>query len=558
MEVHVSKAAVQQATTIGKYLLDRLHQYGVKHIFGVPGDYILRMDKLIEEQKHMKYINATRENTAGYMADAYARMTGMGVACITYGVGINIANALAQAYVESSPVVVISGAAGKHEFERSPHLHHLINKQVKEGRDYTQFEIFRNLTVDQAVLEDPETAPDQIDRVLHSCLLHKKPVYIEIPRDRVEYSIPMHREAAFHEQKTNQEALQEALDEIVKILRKSESPLLWIGHEIQRFGLVNEVLQFAERYRIPIATSLLGKSAISEKHPLFIGVYQGEISNPELNAFVEGCDTILVLGVLMSDVNTGIFSAKLAHKHRVIASADQMMIGHHAYEEVGFSEFIKALAQTESNVRFRNSYPAYIDKDVPSFKAHPNKKITSARLFECIQSHHNPDHILVTDIGDSLFGCADLQVEQNAFFACAYFASLGFSIPAAIAAQLVCPKKRVIAVVGDGAFQMTSTELSTAVRYQVDPIIIVLNNHGYGTERPLIEGRFNDVLNWKYSEFPKIFQGGKGVRVTKEDEFEKALTAAFSHRGEFQLIEVELEKTDFSPGMNRFGKLVSS
>lgn len=548
-------AIIDKTSTVGTYLLDRLYASGVHHIFGVPGDYVLRMDKLIE-QHEIQFVNTTRENTAGYMADAYARMRGLGAACITYGVGINITNAMAQAYVESSPIVIISGAAGQRDIQRSQHLHHLINTQIKERRDITQMEIFRHVTVDRALLDDPETALDQIDRVLHSCWTYKKPVYLEIPRDMTDKEVRLRPMHAYNEFRSDPEALREAINETIKILRDCERPILWIGHEIQRFGLVEEVLQFAEKYRIPITTSLLGKGAISEHHPLFVGVYQGSISNPEVKEFVDSCDAIFILGVLLSDVNTGIFSAKFEHHYKLTACADNISIGHHQFPDVCFLDFVRMLADTPVNIRFRGNYPALIDKDIAPFKPSGSKKITSKRLFECIQDHLKSDHILVTDIGDSLFGSEDIAVEQNAFIACAYFATLGFSIPASIAIQLVNPKKRVIAIVGDGAFQMTSTELSTAVRYHIDPIVIVLNNHGYGTERPLLEGDFNDIVNWKYSELPKLLGGGKGVRVTTEGEFEKALSAAIENRGEFQLIEVELGKTDFSPAMQRFGKLV--
>ncbi len=545
-----------KTTTIGKYLLDQLYTRGVRHIFGVPGDYVLKMDKLIEEHR-IQYVNTTRENTAGYMADAYARMKGLGVACITYGVGVNITNAMAQAYVESSPIVVISGAAGASETHHSPHLHHLINSHRKDERDCTQFEIFRNVSIDQALLDDPDTALDAIDRVLYSCLRFQKPVYIEIPRDMVDKEVTWRQPLAPEAPKSDPVALEEALNEIVNILKSSQKPVLWIGHETQRLGLVQDAFKFAEKYCIPITTSLLGKGAINEHSPLFVGVYQGGISNAVVTQFVDDCDLLISLGVLLSDVNTGIFSAKLNHPHSITANAEQVAIDHHRYQEVNFTDIVKALAQSEYNILFRHPYPTANCKKKNVSKP-TTQKITSTLLFNTLQNHLQSDHILVADIGDSLFGCTDLIVEQDAFFACAFFASLGFCVPAAISTQLVAPKKRVIALVGDGAFQMTCTELSTAVRYSIDPIIIVLNNHGYGTERPLLEGAFNDIVNWRYAELPKLLGGGKGVRVQTEAEFDKALTYALAHRGEFQLIEIELDKTDFSPAMQRFSTLVKN
>ena len=184
----VKTEAKPQTTTIGQYLLDQLHSYGVNHIFGVPGDYILQFDKQIENHA-IEFINATRENTAGYMADAYARLNGIGAACTTYGVGINITNAVSQAYVENSPLVIISGTAGSEEFSSCSYLHHMFKSSTNHLRDTTQMDIFRKITVAQALLDNPSTAQAQIDWVLEQCLAHKKPVYIEIPRSRVECPI---------------------------------------------------------------------------------------------------------------------------------------------------------------------------------------------------------------------------------------------------------------------------------------------------------------------------------------------------------------------------------
>lgn len=548
-----------QVMTVGKYLLDRLESYGVRHIFGVPGDYVLRLDKLIEEHT-IAFVNTTQENTAGYMADLYGRMHGLGVACITYGVGIGIANAMAQAYVESSPLVIISGAAGSQERQKHSYLHHLINKKVRQGRDRTQLDIFRLLTVDQAVITNAHDAAKEIERVLNSCLTYKKPVYIELPRDLVMEHFPgeEEREIApqFSRPHSDGEALKEALDEFVKLLKESRQPCIWLGHEVQRFGLLRPLLSLAERLHIPIVTSILGKGAISERHPLFVGVYQGAMSLPTVRSFVEDCDLLLCCGVLFSDVNTGIFSTQLDHQQKVIATVEQVKINHHRYQEVSFVDFMTGLAHLDLNLRFRIDYPACIDRAPITFTAAADKKITTERFFQALQHSLRPDHILVTDIGDSLFGSTDLVVEQNAFYACAYFASMGFGIPAAIAAQLLAPKKRVLAIVGDGAFQMTATELSTAVRYQVDPIVLVLNNHGFGTERPILEGGFNDIVNWRYAELPRLLGGGWGRRVTTEEELENSLHEALEKRGSFCLIEVELDKGDYSSTMRRFNKLV--
>lgn len=546
---HKADRAVK-TTTIGKYLLDQLHEKGVQHIFGLPGDYILRFDKLIE-QHPIQFINTTRENTAGYMADAYARLRGLGVACITYGVGINIANAISQAYVESSPVVLISGAASTEDFLRCQQLHHLINRSCTSHQDTTQLEIFKHITAAQVVLHNPDTAATEIDQVLETCLRLQKPVYIELPRNFVDVQIPLQHSRPCPIQKDPPEVLEEMMNEITSILKQSRHPVIWAGHEIQRLGLSADLMQFAERFHIPVVSSLLGKTVISERHPLFVGVYQGDISRKEVKDFIDSCDCMFILGNVLNDVETGFFSAKL-HEQCVIASMGNVQVRRHFFHQVSLQEFMHQLSKLDLNIRYRNEYPASIDRIIPPFTPAAKKAISTGRVFECIQHHMRPEHIVVADFGDCLFGSTDLILEQNSFMASAYFGTLGFGTPGAISAQLAAPKRRVIGIVGDGAFQMTSMELSTAVRYKLDPVIIVLNNQGYGTERPLIEGKFNDILNWNYAEIPNVLGGGIGVKVKTEEEFDAALTKALAKRGTFHLIEIELKKTDYTPAMRRF------
>ena len=133
----------------------------------------------------------------------------------------------------------------------------------------------------------------------------------------------------------------------------------------------------------------------------------------------------------------------------------------------------------------------------------------------------------------------------------AYYATLGFALPASIGVQLALPKLRPLVLVGDGAFQMTGMELSTSVRYGLNPIVIVLNNYGYGTERPLLDGGFNDVAPWQFARLPEVFGAGKGFVVETEEEFEAALAAARAYTEGFCILDVHLGQHDFSPALQR-------
>src|SRR5512142_2869363 len=166
------------APTLGRYLIDRLHALGVAHIFGIPGDYVLALYRMIEASP-IALVGVTREDNAGFAADAYARLHGLGCVCVTYCAGgLSLCNSIAGAYAEKSPVIVLSGSPGVSERARNPLLHHKV-------KDFdTQFEVFQKITVASAVLDRPETAFSEIDRVLEAAQRYKRPVYLELPRDQ--------------------------------------------------------------------------------------------------------------------------------------------------------------------------------------------------------------------------------------------------------------------------------------------------------------------------------------------------------------------------------------
>src|SRR5512135_1860060 len=222
---------MKKPPSIGEYLIQRLHAYGVRHVFGIPGDYVLGFyDQLV--QSPLRLINTCDEQGAGFAADAYARIRGLGAVCVTYCVGgLKIANTTAGAFAEKSPVVVISGAPGVKEREKNPLLHHKV-------REFdTQKKVFEELTIASTVLSDPQTAFQEIDRVLHAALRFKRPVYIELPRDLVGVpGIPHHKTAELHE-RSDPRSLREALSEAEQMMNAARRPVILADVEVHRFGL---------------------------------------------------------------------------------------------------------------------------------------------------------------------------------------------------------------------------------------------------------------------------------------------------------------------------------
>ncbi|MDE0483692.1 MAG: thiamine pyrophosphate-binding protein [Candidatus Poribacteria bacterium] len=537
--------------TIGDYLLKKLKSYGIDHIFGIPGDYVIQLFDMIE-QSPIQHIGTTREETAGFAADAYARTNGIGAACVTYGVGgLSMINAVTAAYAEKSPLVVISGGPGIKERTEGALLHH-------KGKDfYTQQRIYEEITVASALLDEPFTAFNEIDRVLDAVYWHKRPGYIELPRDMVSIHGAVHQRPSTGEHYSDPEMLDAALVNAIAFINQSENPVILAGVELHRFGFRDKLLQLAEEKQIPVVTTLLGKSVMPEAHPLYLGIYAGAMGRTEIATLVETSDCLIILGAFMTDVNLGIYTANLARSRSVYAASDKITVCYSAYEDVTFEDFLDGLCAPQLTKRPEANLEWVLEVSEP-FVMVPDQALTVKRLFQHLNLFLHDELTVIPDVGDCLWGAADLRFpEQTEFISQAYYTSMGFAIPAAIGAQLGKPNSRPLVIVGDGAFQMTGTELSTTIRYGLNPIILVLNNQGYGTMRPLVEGPFNEIENWDYTCVPELLGAGRAFAVRTEGEFDTAMKAALSETQHFVMIEAKLDKLDTSPALSRLAEQVS-
>ena len=532
--------------TIGSVLLERLYALGLRHIFGIPGDYVLSLYQLIQRSP-IRHIGTTREDCAGFAADGYARLNGIGGACVTYCVGgLNVVNAVACAYAERSPVVLLSGSPGMAERVRNPLLHHMV-------RDFTtQKEVFEKVTVAAVILDDPLTAEREIDDALAALVRYKRPIYIEIPRDLVH--APIHRSAPRPLQDTDKSdpaALAEAVTEVREMLATVERPVLLVGAEVHRFHLQEEVAKLIERVNIPVASTLLGKSVIREDHPLFIGVYGGLIGRDEVQKFVHESDCLIMLGSILTDLEDLDPQSPVMRTGRTVhATADAITIKHHRYEQVRFEDFVRGLIAAPM--------PHFPSRPLPNAEAVPAETPASADpatlrgLFNHLERRLDEKMLVVADIGESLFAGADLRVRRRSeFMSPAYYTSMGFAVPAAVGAGFADPALRPIVLVGDGAFQMTGSELGTCVRYGQAPIVIVLNNRGYSTEREILDGPFNDLHEWRYEKLCDLIGGGIGHKAGTHGELVRALDSAFADKTKMHVLNVVLDPADRSPAMMR-------
>lgn len=526
--------------TISTYLINRLQQMGLKHVFGIQGDYVLNFYSKLAASS-LEIINTCDEQGAGFAADGYARIAGFGAACVTYGVGgLKLANSTAQSYAERCPVLVISGAPGVSERGADRMLHHRIRTHD------TQLNIFKEMTVAQAVLSDAETAPLLIDSVLKTVRRQKKPGYIEIPRDMVD--APVYDPPDWQPNEPppiDLASLEEVVEVVMKMLKEAKRPILSAGMGVHRYGLQDPLLGFLERSGIPFVSGVLGKSSISEDHPQFLGIYAGGMSPDNLRRAVEDSDCLILIGPLISDLATGMCTHRIDMNKVVQVDNDCVLLSDRKYPGVNADSFLRALSDALTEPLVSAKRP---EKRKPRlFVPEKSGRITIDLVMACVDSFLDESTTVIAEPGDALFGSLDLTVHaRSEYVSPAYYASIGYSVPASIGVQLADPDKCPLILTGDGSFQMTGMELSTSVRYGLSPIVVILNNGGYGTFRPMIDGPFNDIQPWRYAEIVNVIGGGEGYTVSTEDEFAAALIAGRKNQSAPTIIDVRLDKDDTS------------
>ena len=527
---------------LSQALLRALKAHGAREIFGIPGDFALPFFRVVEESRILPLYTLSHEPAVGFAADAAARVNStLGVAAVTYGAGaLNVINPIAAAYAEKSPVVVISGAPGAGEANRGLLLHH-------QGKTLdTQFRIFSEITCDQANLDDAQRAPAEIARVLRNALTHSQPVYFELPRDMV--GAPCLEVAAAAPPAPDTEALEACADEVIARLTSAKSPVMMVGVEVRRFGLEARVAELATRLGLPVVTSLSGRGLLANADGPLCGTYLGVAGPPEVTALVEDSDALLLLGVIVSDTNFGVSARHIDLRKTIQALDERVTLGYHTYQPLPLAALVDALLARAVAPR---AVPVFPPHAYPRGLVADDAPITPTDIAIAVNDLMDTAgrFPIAADMGDCLFTALD--IENTALVAPAYYATMGFGVPAGLGLQ-AATGERPLVLVGDGAFQMTGWELGNCRRYGWDPIVIVFNNASWETLRQFQpESAFYDLGDWRFAEMASGL-GGDGVRVQTRRQLHAALHRAVATRGRFQLIDAIIPRGVLSATLQRF------
>ena len=545
---------ISSRITVAEYLLIRLKEIGVDHIFGVPGDFVLGFfNEVIKSD--VKYIGTCNELNAAYAADGYARIRGVGAFSSTYGVGeLSAINGVAGAFAERVPVIVITGSPATNHFRTRPLLHHTLG-------DYRiPFNMYEMITVASTQLVSAETAPAEIDRVLFACLSHQQPVYISFPSDVV--TMKCDRPGPFlfpTHPRSDQDALGEAIRESVRMLDKSEKPIVIGDVELIRFKLQKEFAGFLQKTGFPYVTMMLGKTLLSEHHPQFIGLFEGDRSRSYVRNRVESADCILQLGALMTDFNTGGFTTNLDDSKMISGNIGFVKIKHHYYENVHLHDFIlgltKKLSRRDSTtLEIQCAADGCVHRHTEPYRAESAKPLTIKRFFDRMSHFIKNDSVVVAETGVSLFSAAEMLMPEGAtFIGQTFYGSIGYTVGATLGAGMAAQDRKVVLFVGDGSFQVTCQDLSTMIRNRLRPVIFLINNDGYTIERVIVDHAYNDIQPWHYHKLMEVFGGALGFDVRTEGELEDALVKADKMDG-LVFIEIHAGRLDCPESLRSAGR----
>jgi TPP-dependent 2-oxoacid decarboxylase len=535
---------------IADYLVHRLQEIGIRRLFSVPGDYTLALlDHFLPSG--ITLVGTCNELNAAYAADGYARVNGVGALCVTYGVGgLSALNGVAGSFAERVPVVVVSGGPSRAQRGKGM-VHHMA------GEYTAQLECYSPVTAAARIIDNPQYAASQIDEMLVMCLHEKRPVYIELPTDVLALDCGEPKPLETAAPPSSEVLLKKVVGEAVKRIGRAQRPVILSGVEVLRYHLEDKVARLCQRTGIPFATGLLGKSSVDETAPGYFGVYQGGLSRPEVKDLVEQSDALLILGGWIADSSTGGFTHGGEAKDVISANVGKVRFGEQTVGPVSLEAFLDGLTDAlPETPRPMATLPSPVVYGQTPYMPQAGRPLTMARFVERVQAFLDKDMLLLADTGDALFWSAEMRMPAVGAYVCqGYYLSIGYSVPAALGLSLAAPDKRVVVLVGDGAFQMTCQELSTIVRTGQRPIVFVLNNDGYAIERAIHDGPYNEIARWKYHRLTEVL-GGRGFDVRTEDELEKALEQAKAS-AELSLVEIHVGRDDVSPTFQRFAEILN-
>ena len=530
--------------TVIQHVLSRLHDLGVKDVFGVPGDYAFPVNDAVCSDPRLRWVGCCNELNAAYAADGYARIRGMAALSTTYGVGeLSAINGIGGACAEHLPIFHLVGMPASTVQEAHGLVHHTLGNG--------EFDLFHKMTepvVCARAIMTAENCIAETERLIAAALYHRRPVYMAFPFDVANLPVVGSAPTAAVVPQADQVALEAAVAAIADAVNAAKSACILPGVLIPRCGLGAEAIAVVEASGLPFAAMFMDKSALDETHPQYIGMYDGRLMNEEIRAFVEGCDCVLGIGAMLTDFNSGAFTARIDRLKSINIMHNTVRVGAASYQNVQMKDVLPALARKLTKKQVQGPKRHGLGEPV----GQPNDKISVQYLYPRWEQMLKPGDILITETGTSSMGMAFAQMPKGAgFYNQTLWGSIGWATPAAFGAALAAPERRAILITGEGSHQLTAQEVSQFHRCGLKPIIFLLNNDGYLLERLLCKDPdiyYNDLAKWHYHKLPEAMgcDGWFTARVTTCGELDAAIKQAEA-AGTGAYIEVVSDRYAASP-----------
>ncbi len=530
--------------TVIQYVLSRLRSLGVTDVFGVPGDFSFPVCDAIFEDPKMRWIGCCNELNAAYAADGYARVKGFAAISTTYGVGeLSALNGIAGAYAEHLPVFHLVGAPGMGVQAGRAVMHHTLG-----NGEYNLFQRMTEPVVCAQAVMHPQNVALETERLMAEALYHRRPVYMAFPADHANQAVTSAAQPV-PAPGGDPDSLRAAVDAVVAALEKARTACILPGILLARLGLQPAMQAVVEAANLPFATMFMDKSVLDEQHPNYIGIYDGALMNEGVRGLVESSDLVMEVGTMLSDFNSGAFTAKLDPTKIVNVLHHRTRIAGKTYPSVEIGDLLTALAPRLSNHHPWKRPPI---ESIGRLTGKGSDPITAAALYPRWANFLRANDILVAETGTASMGLGFAQMPAGAsFHNQTLWGSIGWATPAAFGVAVAAPNRRVILVTGDGSHQLTAQEVCQFGRLGLRSVIFVLNNSGYLIERLLNKDpaiAYNDIAPWRYTELPRALgcDGWFTARATSCGELDQALEIA-SNAATAAYIEVVTDAYAASP-----------
>jgi len=562
--------------TVANYLKTRLEQLGLTQMFGIAGNYTAAFLNTIlaDPNSPIAFSGNVNELCAGYAADGHARLTGISALFVTYSVGaFSLLNTIAGSYTEMVPLLLINGAPTNKEDSTEKNAGLLYAHTT--GNLVPDIDVFTGVTVAAERITNARQAPFQIDSVLTAMLTHHRPVYLEVTEDvwRAACMVPQGQLSSGAGAIITASETDSAVAATLQIIKSLPKMIFWAGIELQRKGLEEPFLnlldavnrQAAPGQEVHFVTDALSKSVISENHPLFEGCVT--MTQTEIQTLVGADGCVIGIGAWTTGKDTN--NQNIRNSNIVLAAHDVVWAGAQFFPLIPLADYIAGLtAAFESNGTQLQGLRLQKPASARAAAGPVDQALTYDTFFATLGSWLTEAETMVVDAGFPLVGAQAVKVPaKDGFVAQAAWLAIGYSVAAATGVKCAQPDKRIIVVVGDGAFHETCQAVADHHAYGQNNVVFVLANGMYGIEQEIVNPNvfrtppidypdqqldqvypYNRLKSWHYDKVTEAF-GGEGRKANTVPELEAILQEIRETPGSNFVVEIPIPFLDVPAGI---------